>query len=173
MTSVEPTRTARYYYLRLRRLRGQPEELAMGMALGVFAGSLPIIPFQTALAVALALCFKASKLTAAIGTWVSNPFDWYFFYFYSYKFGAVLLGLPEHKALFSRILNSVQQGHSFLKVAETILETGSVFALAFLVGGILIGIALAPISYILSVLLFRKIKKSKASKKGGLIIERP
>ncbi len=66
-------RQIRYYYLRFIRLRGQPHDLALGMAMGIFCGMLPIIPFQTALAVTLAIFFKGSKITAALGTWVSNP----------------------------------------------------------------------------------------------------
>ena len=86
-------RQIRYYYLRFIRLRGEPHELAMGMAFGIFSGMMPILPFQTALAVALALFFKGSKIAAALGTWVSNPLNWYFLYYYSYKLGALIYNL--------------------------------------------------------------------------------
>lgn len=44
-----PRRVGRW----LERSRGRPRELALGMAFGVFAGTLPVIPFQTFVAVAL------------------------------------------------------------------------------------------------------------------------
>ena len=88
-------RQIRYYYLRFIRLRGDPSELALGMALGVFTGMMPIMPFQIAVAVALALFFKGSKITAALGTWISNPLNWYFLYYANYKLGAFILRLPE------------------------------------------------------------------------------
>ena len=158
-------RSLRYYYLRIRRLRGSPHQLAMGMAIGVFAGCLPIIPFQTAVAVALALCFGCSKLTAAVGTWVSNPVDWYFLYYYSYKVGAALIGLPEQKALFSRILASVQQGHSFIQVAEKIMAMGGLVAFAFILGGVLIGLALSPPAYLIFLFVFKRIQKKHYARK--------
>ena len=61
-------RQLKYYYIRFLRLRGEPHELALGMAIGVFSGMMPILPFQIALAVTLALLFKTSKITAALGT---------------------------------------------------------------------------------------------------------
>ena len=70
------SRQIRYYYLRFIRLRGESHELALGLAFGIFAGMMPIMPFQIALAVALALVFKGSKITAALGTWISNPLSW-------------------------------------------------------------------------------------------------
>lgn len=158
-------RSLRYYYLRLRRLRGGPQELALGMAVGVFAGCLPIIPFQTAVAVALALCFRSSKITAAIGTWVSNPLDWYFLYHYSYKIGASILGLPEHKELFSKILVSMDQTHSFLHIAEIILQMGSLFAFAFIIGGALIGLVASPTAYFIFLFIFKKASRARARRK--------
>jgi uncharacterized protein (DUF2062 family) len=62
---LELKRLIRYYYLRFIRLRGNPHELALGMSFGIFTGLMPILPFQTVLAVALALVFKGSKITAA------------------------------------------------------------------------------------------------------------
>ncbi len=143
----------------------------MGIAVGVFVGSLPIIPFQTAAAVALALCFKCSKLTAALGTWVSNPLDWYFLYYYSYKIGATVMGLPEHKALFSMILTSVQQGHSFIQVAETILGMGGLVAFAFVLGGSFIGLALSPPAYFICLFIFKRFQKKSRARKGRMLLE--
>ena len=88
-------RQIKYYYLRFIRLRGEPHELALGIAFGVFSGMMPVVPFQTVLAITLSLFFKGSKITAALGTWVSNPLNWYFIYYYSYRLGAWIIGLPE------------------------------------------------------------------------------
>ena len=56
---------------------------------------MPILPFQIALAVLLALIFRGSKIAAALGTWISNPLNWYFLYLYSYKIGAAILCLAR------------------------------------------------------------------------------
>jgi len=62
------SRQLKYYFLRLIRLREEPHELALGLAFGIFTGMMPIMPFQSALAVTLALIFRGSKITALIGT---------------------------------------------------------------------------------------------------------
>ena len=148
-------RQIKYYYLKLVALRDEPHELALGMALGVFSGMMPIIPFQTALAVTLALFFKASKITAALGTWVSNPLNWYFLYYYSYKFGTFLLGLPERKAIFSSITTAMKSGEAPMMLVAKIVGAGGSIVAAFLVGGFVMGIVMAPPSYLVSFQLFK------------------
>ena len=97
-------RRLKYYYIKLARIKGDPHDLALGMALGIFAGMMPIMPFHMVLAVALALFLKGSKITAAIGTWISNPFDWVFIYYFNYKIGSIILGLSEKNNTFLSIM---------------------------------------------------------------------
>lgn len=158
-------RQIRYYYLKLISLRDEPHELALGMALGVFTGMMPIIPFQTALAITLALFFKASKITAALGTWVSNPLNWYFLYIYSYKFGTFLLGLPERKAIFSSIMTAMKSGEAPMVLVAKIVGAGGTIVAAFLVGGFVMGIILAPPSYLVSFQFFKYLKAWRRSRK--------
>jgi uncharacterized protein (DUF2062 family) len=70
----QPGRTAKYYYLRFLRLRGKPGELARGVAIGIFVGITPTIPFHTILALILAMILRGSKIAALLATvLVSNP----------------------------------------------------------------------------------------------------
>jgi uncharacterized protein (DUF2062 family) len=162
---VKFERQIRYYYLKLVSLRDEPHELALGMALGVFTGMMPIIPFQTALAITLALFFRASKITAALGTWVSNPLNWYFLYFYSYKFGTFLLGLPERKAIFSSIMTAMKSGEAPMVLVAKIVGAGGTIVAAFLVGGFVMGIILGPPSYLVSFQFFKYLKAWRRSRK--------
>jgi uncharacterized protein (DUF2062 family) len=162
---VKFTRQIRYYYLRFIRLRGEPSELALGMALGVFCGSLPIIPFQIALAVTLAILLKASKITAALGTWISNPFNWYFLYYYSYKLGITLLGLPERRKVFSALVESIRAGDGFMVVTGHAIGAGSTFFGAFLLGGIVLGLIFAPPTYLIFLPLFKYMKTWREARK--------
>jgi uncharacterized protein len=148
------SRRVRYYYLRFVRLRGDPHELALGMALGVFTGMLPIMPFQIALAVTLALLLKGSKITAALGTWISNPLNWYFLYYYSYRLGTFLLGMPKREGVFASIMMSIHAGDGFTVVVGKILGAGGSFAGAFLVGGLALGIVSGIPAYFVFLYLF-------------------
>jgi len=150
-------RWLRYYYLRFIRLRGDPHELALGTALGIFAGLMPIMPFQTALSVTLALFFKGSKITAALGTWVSNPLNWYFLYHYSYKIGTFLLGFSSENAIYSSLMAAIRRGDEPLAIIGKMIESGSAIMASFLAGGLLIAILGATPSYFLFLWIFKHV----------------
>lgn len=151
------SRQLKYYYLRFIRLRGQPHELALGMALGVFTGMMPIMPFQIALAVMLAMLLKSSKITAALGTWISNPLNWYFLYYYSYKIGAWLLSLPEQNAVFAAIMAAVRAGEDPMVIVGKILGAGGLILAAFLLGGLAMGLCSAGPAYLVFLWIFRAV----------------
>ena len=135
------------------------------MALGVFTGLMPIIPFQTALAVALAILLKGSKITAAIGTWVSNPLNWYFIYYASYKLGAFILRLPERKEAFASIMSAIDSGQGTMVIVGKFLGAGGAFVVAFLLGGFVLGIVFAPPAYLLFLKFFISVKSWREHRK--------
>ncbi|MBW1704939.1 MAG: DUF2062 domain-containing protein [Deltaproteobacteria bacterium] len=162
---MELRRQIRYYYLKFIRLKGEPHELALGMAIGIFAGMMPIVPFQTALAVTIALFFKSSKITAALGTWVSNPLNWYFLYRYSYKLGDFILGIQEQKEVFRSIIAAMRAGEESMVVVGKILGGGSTFVFALLLGGFVMGIVFAIPAYFIFLKVFRSIRTWRRSRK--------
>ena len=83
----------RLFYLRILRLKGEPEEVAGGMAIGVFIGLTPTVPLQTILAVLIAFLLGKSKLAAALGGLVANPFLLPFIYILDYKVGRMITGV--------------------------------------------------------------------------------
>jgi len=105
--------------------------LALGMALGIFVGIMPVVPFQMASAVALALLFRASKITAVAGTWISNPVTIYPIYKYCYDIGSLILGFDRSTKVLGRIAGALNAGE-FLDMARTILSGGGQVVLAFL-----------------------------------------
>ncbi|MFO7739405.1 MAG: DUF2062 domain-containing protein [Desulfatiglandaceae bacterium] len=158
-------RQIKYFYLRFLRLKGDPYALALGLACGVFTGMLPIMPFQTALAIILAALLRASKITGALGTWVSNPLNWYFLYYYSYKIGAFLLGLQGKHRVFLSIMAAVQRGEESMAVIGKTLGAGGAIIAAFLVGGLVLGVAASLPAYFISLHIFKSIKAWRQSKK--------
>ena len=137
------SRRVKYLYLRALSLRDEPHELALGMALGIFVGMMPIIPFQTALALMLAVFFRVSKITAVIGTWVSNPLNWYFLYYYSYKLGALLLLLPQKNKSISSIMQAIRSGEEIVVIVMKIASAGGFIIGAFITGGLILGASAA------------------------------
>jgi uncharacterized protein (DUF2062 family) len=84
-------RRIRYIYLQLRRLPGDPRKIAAGVALGVFIGVTPTIPFHMISALALAHLCGISRVAAVMGCWISNPITIPPFYYFSFKIGQWLL----------------------------------------------------------------------------------
>ena len=90
-------RPFRYLYLRFIRLRGTAEEVARGMALGVFIGLTPTMGIQMPIAFFFAMLLKENKIAAVIGVWISNPMTAIPIYTYNFKIGKYLLGTPDIK----------------------------------------------------------------------------
>ncbi|MDD3580812.1 MAG: DUF2062 domain-containing protein [Desulfobacca sp.] len=131
-------RRIRYFYLRLRRLPGNPRRLAWSMALGVFIGVTPTIPLHMILSLALASLFRLSRVTAVMGSWISNPVTIPLFYYLSFKVGQLLL-FPGQGFTLPITFN----------IAE-ILRLGWRINLALQLGGIIIALPLAIIAYFLT-----------------------
>lgn len=155
-------RSFRFNYLRVIRMKASAHSIAMGMAVGIFVGFMPIIPFQTIVAVALAFVVRANKITAALGTWVSNPVN--MIPFYSMLFFVGQLVLP-----FSDIHFDLRPEHLELK---SLLTHGWEVVLIMIVGGLILGVPSALIAYFLTlraVLAYRKRKAlNQLRKKMGL-----
>ena len=167
---MELSRRAKYYLLRFIRLRGEPDELALGMALGIFTGMLPVIPFHTASAVALALLFKGSKITAAIGVWVSNPFNWYLLYYLNYRIGAFILGLSRDTRGFSSVMESIRQGEEGMSFILGIAHASSEIIAAFIIGGLIMGIIASVPSYFIFLKIFSVLREWRRKKRSKKIV---
>ncbi len=140
-------RTVRYLYLRLIRIRSNPQEIARGLAIGVFVGITPFIGFHMLLAVALAVLLKGNKFMALLGTWVGNPLTFSFIFFLDYKVGRWILG----------------GGPKILKLSSVrpldILHLSWKILLPMSVGSLLLGLAAAVLAYFLSNPLIAGIKE--------------
>ncbi|MEG6505275.1 DUF2062 domain-containing protein [Nitratidesulfovibrio sp. 1201_IL3209] len=130
-------RWTRFQYLRLMRQSASPHSLAMGLAVGVFVGFLPIIPFQTVVSLALAFVLRGNPVGAAIGTFVSNPLNVIPFYAMLYWVG----GLFRH--------TEVAFDPANLDMAR-MLELGLDFFLVMCLGGVVLGVPAAFVTYVLT-----------------------
>jgi len=88
-------RRLKIFYNSFISLSGEPRTIAMGMALGVFIGVTPTIPFHTALIILFGLIWRHNLTAAYLGSWlISNPVTIPIFYFGQYELGRYLLGMP-------------------------------------------------------------------------------
>jgi uncharacterized protein (DUF2062 family) len=145
-------RFVRYWYLRVARIQASPHAIALGLAVGVFAGILPVLPFQTALAVALAFALRGSMPAALLGTWVSNPLDWVPLYLLCYSVGRAVV--PFEVPAF----DAAQLG------TARMLELGWTFFAVMLAGGLAVAAPAALLTYFLAL---RGVKIVRAREKAG------
>jgi uncharacterized protein (DUF2062 family) len=124
------------FYTRFLSLNGKPEEIALAMALGVFIGVTPTIPFHTALIMVICLVFRQNITASMLGaTIISNPLTIPFFYLAEYELGVFVLGLgPNPFALADYDVRSI-------------LEIGWHILYPLMVGGLLLACLFAVPTY--------------------------
>ncbi len=161
-TRSQPTyrlwwRWLRRLYWRLILMRGKPEYLARGLALGVFAGCFPFFGLQTLIGVSLAVIFRSHKVLAVTGTWVSNPLTYVPIFLFNYKVGRWLLDSPD-RTLDLENLHSTQQ----------IFELGAEFAITLIIGCFVMGMMSAILVYFTSVRLIRRLRQERLQQQQKL-----
>jgi uncharacterized protein len=86
----------RTFYESFISLKGEPAQIAAGLAIGVFVGVTPTIPFHTGIIVLIGLLFRQNITAAYLGSlMISNPLTVPLFYLSQYEIGRFLLGM-EH-----------------------------------------------------------------------------
>ena len=110
-------RINKYYFLRLKRLRGSPRALAGGTAIGVFIGLTPTMPLHTILIILLALLTRTSAVAGIIFSWlVCNPLTYLPIYYLSAVIGNHITPYELNLEKVQAILDHVLAAGSFRKV---------------------------------------------------------
>ncbi len=145
-------RVLRYHWLKFRRLQEDPRKIAGGMALGVFIGITPTIPFHMVAVLSLAALLRVSPVTAFIGIQIGNPLTIPAIYLASYKVGQFLLyrGKP---LVFPETFS--------FKAWICVLWQGGV---ALQVGGVILAIPPAIVAYFLTLWIVQRHHRRKMAK---------
>ena len=126
-----------------------PYKIAMGLALGIFVGFIPIMGIQMAVVLPFALLFRANKTAAIGGVWITNPVTVIPIYYMNYKIGEQFVSFPpltwaHFKGLFSQMTLT-----RFLELGEAIL-------VPLFVGGLVVAfIAAVPTFFVTRHLVIR------------------
>jgi uncharacterized protein (DUF2062 family) len=134
-------------YSRFLKIRGNPNEIALGFALGLFVGMAPCMGIQTIIAVFVASLFKWNKISAAVGVWISNPVSAPFLYGFTFYIGSIFTG----------ITNSFKPTSvfDFQYLYEIVSNAPGIFW-ALTIGGIVAGIPIALLGYYLSYMAVKR-----------------
>lgn len=142
--SVESSRWAsslRKTYERFLKIRGNPREIALGFALGIFIGMTPFMGLHTAIAIFVAALVKWNKFAAAIAVWITNPITAPVIYGVTYLVGARIVDPDQAFVMPNRF---------DLETLVSLVKMGPDFLWILLVGGIVIGLPLSVAAYFLA-----------------------
>ncbi len=157
-------RTLRYHWLKFLRLQDDPRKLAWGMALGIFIGITPTIPFHFVSILFLAPLLRISPVTAFLGIQIMNPLTIPILYLAAFKVGHFLL----HQGAPLRL----PETYCFADCMDLIWRGG----LALQLGGVIIAIPPAIAAYFLTLWIikrYRRLKARKAASVPNLLSQNP
>jgi len=117
--------------------RPSGNRVAAGVATGLFWAMMPI-PFQMVPAGITAFLLRFNVPAAVSSVWVTNPVTWPVILYWQYRLGARLLG---------------QQGPS--ETEASLLASLTSVPLPLLLGCLVCGVIIAPVSYVVTALLWR------------------
>lgn len=146
-------------YVRFVKMRGEPREIARGLAIGIMVGMTPFLGFHTIAAVFVAAIWKSSKIAAAVGVFVTNPLTAPLIYPVTYMVGKAICG-------FSNIPNP--QKVLSLEAAIAWIKHSPALLVDLTVGGIVLGLPLSLAAYwiaLASIENYRKKIKPKLKKR--------
>jgi len=129
----------RRFYERFIRLKGNPQAIALGFALGLFIGMSPTMGFQMVLAAFCAALLGWNKWSAAAGVWITNPVTAPGIYAVNYWVGERLLKIAWSGG-------TAQAVEAQGMVSGALQKTPHVLASVTL-GGIVLGLPLAFAGY--------------------------
>ncbi len=132
-------RTIRYYYLKTVRQRDTPEQIAGGMAIGVFLGMVGPPGIQMVIAFGVAALFRCNRVVAAMAVWVTNPLTMPFIYSAQLYLGSFITGITVRD-----IVPTTQE--EFWQFITNIRSHGRAI-LVMTVGGLIVGTVSGIVSY--------------------------
>ncbi|AOY57093.1 DUF2062 domain-containing protein [Desulfococcus multivorans] len=137
-------------YDRFVKIRGNPKEIALGFALGLFVGMTPYMGLHMAIAVFLAALFKWNKIAAATGAWISNPLTAPFIYAATFYVGNRILSIDNPCCL---------PGALNLDVILQLVKNAPAIFWILTVGGIVLGVPVALIGYYMALSMILKYRE--------------
>ncbi len=130
---MNPKKRIKDFYTQFISLKGHPREIAAGMAIGVFIGVTPTIPFHTLMIIFFSILLR-NKITAGIlgSAIISNPFTIPFFYTLEYYLGKLFVDGNNYQFTLNdlAVYNIVNMGYN---VACPLLIGGFILAPLFAV----------------------------------------
>ena len=154
----------------LWRLRGSPEAIGRGVAVGLLVAFTPTIGFQTLLALGAASLVNANRPAALVPTWLTNPLTAAPVYGFTYSLGSVFWPGPAPATVAAAMINAARELESldFLELRaqlDIFLALGRDVFIAMWIGGLIVGGIAALIAYPITVRTIVDLRAMRAKRR--------
>ena len=157
MSQPEPTRSTSRRHLRrfliwLIRLRGTPQAIARGIAVGMVVAFTPTIGFQTLIALGTATLLNANRPVSIVPTWLTNPITIPPVYAFTYYLGSFFWPGPDPADVSRAMIAATKELESLDLLAiraqlGVFLDLGLDVFMPMWIGGLMIGAVAAAVAY--------------------------
>ena len=173
------SRAIEYVTIRLKRIPDTPHKISLGMSCGIFASFTPLFGLHFLIAGLLSYLLRANVLASLIGTFVGNPITFPIITVFNLKLGEWILGSSEYSSgdggkIFEGFLDFIFLIYKSFFTEGSIGENNvprmneflnGVF-IPYSLGGLILGIFIAVISYFLLRPLVATYQKKRSALKA-------
>ena len=173
------SRAIEYVGIRLKRIPDTPHKISLGMSCGIFASFTPLFGLHFLIAGLLSYLMRANVLASLIGTFVGNPITFPIITVFNLKLGEWILGSSEYSSgdggkIFEGFLDFIFLIYKSFFTEGSIGENdvprineflNGVFV-PYSLGGFILGIFIAVISYFLLRPLVATYQKKRSALKA-------
>ena len=156
------SRAIEYVGIRLKRIPDTPHKISLGMSCGIFASFTPLFGLHFLIAGLLSYLLRANVLASLIGTFVGNPITFPIITVFNLKLGEWIIGSSEYSSgdggkIFEGFLDFIFLIYKSFFTEGSIGENNvprmneflnGVF-IPYSLGGLILGIFIAVVSYFL------------------------
>lgn len=158
-------RTFKYFWLKFLRLRGNPQSLAWGTAIGVLVGISPTMPLHTVSILFLTFVSRTSTIAALTSSvMVCNPLTYVPIYYFSLVIGNAVTPYEISWQKMKSVLDILLSGQSFSTSLHAVFSLGYEACVVMVIGGLVLALPFTILSYFLSLKLFITIHKKRRNK---------
>ena len=173
------SRAIEYVGIRLKRIPDTPHKISLGMSCGIFASFTPLFGLHFLIAGFLSYLLRANVLASLIGTFVGNPITFPIITVFNLKLGEWILGSSEYSSddggkIFEGFLDFIFLIYKSFFTEGSIGENNvprmneflnGVF-IPYSLGGLILGIFIAVVSYFLLRPLVATYQKKRSALKA-------
>ena len=173
------SRAIEYVGIRLKRIPDTPHKISLGMSCGIFASFTPLFGLHFLIAGLLSYVLRANVLASLIGTFVGNPITFPIITVFNLKLGEWILGSSEYSTgdggkIFEGFLDFIFLIYKSFFTEGSIGENSvprmnefldGVF-IPYSLGGLILGIFIAVMSYFLLRPLVSTYQKKRHARKA-------